>query len=124
MATSAPSSMSRKASCRSVGPGAAMMPAPFAGAVEMDAVCAGLPGQLGAAHHVVEMRHDLADGEAGLMGVERAVEQDRDDLGGGFRLDPAGIRDLGAALPMMLRQLVDAPMQPVEGQVVAGQHEG
>ncbi len=74
-------------------------------------------------HEVVEVRERLADGEADLVGVERAAEQYRHDLGGGAGLGAGGF-ELGEARVVMVGELLDAAMQAVEGQAVRGQHQG
>ena len=50
------------------------------GAVTVDAVWVGLQNELAAAEHVVHVRQDLAEREAGLVFIELALENMRDEF--------------------------------------------
>ena len=69
------------------------------------------------------MSQDLAEREAGLVGVERPVEHDRHEPGRAAGPFAAGLDDLDAALLVMGREFVDALVQSHERQIVARQHE-
>ena len=49
------------------------------GAVTVDAIPVCLQNELAAAEHVVHVRQDLAEGEAGLVFIELALENMRDE---------------------------------------------
>ena len=88
----------------------------------MTPVSSGGALDLALADQIVQMRQRLAEREAGLVPVELAAPQDRHHVGGAHRA-VAGGENLGAALVMMRRQLVNALVDAAERQIVRRQYE-
>ena len=88
----------------------------------LDAVPRLGPGKHALAQHIVHVRQHLAEREAHLMRVERAMEKHGQQLRGGFRRS-RGLVNGAAALGVVLRQLAEALVEPKERPVMARQHE-
>ena len=79
--------------------------------------------ELVAAEHVVHVRQDLAEGETGLVLIEFALENMRDDISNGKRLLSACVGDSATTLLVVLDQFGDACMQTVERQPMSRQYQ-
>src|SRR5712664_31548 len=74
--------------------------------------------------HVIDMGDQLAGGKAHLMHIQHMlVEHDRHQFLGCFRGFPAGIGNQSAAFLVMVGQLLDACLQSVKRNAMAGQHQ-
>src|SRR5262245_38245629 len=86
----------------------------------LHAVGAGHGLELASAQHVVDVRQYLREGEAHLMGIERALENKGNELGGRARRRATGPGDGLAAQQMMALELAGAGAKPRERQLMAG----
>ena len=71
----------------------------------------------------MQVRDGFTQREGGLVQIERALEQHRQQLGGGAGRGGAGLHHLGQPLVVVLLQLVDARVQAGEGPTVRRQHQ-
>src|SRR5438552_10251978 len=74
------------------------------------------------AFEIAQMRERLADGEAELVRVERPAEEDGNEVDRALRRRARRL-DLGEAVVVMQRKLIDPRMESAERQVVRRQDE-
>ena len=79
------------------------------------------PDDLAARFQAMEVRETLAQRERGLLGVEAAPEQHREERGRRARFG-AGVEHHRQALVVVVQQRIDARVQAAKGQPVRGQH--
>src|SRR5690606_18704626 len=72
---------------------------------------------------IVQVRDGLAHGEERLVGIERPAKEDTEQVGGASGPGLQRFEQLGEALLMMRRQLLDARMRAAEGLAMRGKHE-
>ena len=69
------------------------------------------------------MRNRLAHGKGGLVQVEGALKQHRQNIRGATRLTGAGLQHIGQAILVVLVQLLDTGVHPGKRFAVRGQHQ-
>ena len=74
--------------------------------------------------HVIDVGDQFPCGEPHLMHVQHVlVEHHRHQFLGGFRRFTAGLGDQPASVLVVICQLFDACLQPVERDAMSGQHD-
>src|SRR6185503_7572729 len=94
-----------------------------AGCISHDAIGAGGALCVPRVVKVVQVGYRLAHGEEGLVRVQRAPEQHRQQLARALLLAPDGFLQLGEARLVVRLELRDALVRPAERLAVRGQHQ-